>query len=115
MAKNLKLIKPGTDNAKAGKYEEVGPRGGAVKKGRHTTIDQGDRLPPSSKKGNMWRHENDRPAPLVKPGKDNEPAGKYEEVGPRGGVVKNGRHTTIEQGDRLPPTSKKGNMWRKEQ
>lgn len=50
-------------------------------------------------------------AKLIKPGTDNQPAGKYQEVGPLGGKVSNGRTCTIEQGDRLPPTQKKGRKW----
>lgn len=48
---------------------------------------------------------------LYKPGEDNRPAGKYREVGPRGGSVPKGHRATIGPGDRLPPTSKKGNLW----
>lgn len=48
------LINPGTDNQPAGKYKEVGPRGGKVPKAREVKIDQGDRLPPTQKKGNKW-------------------------------------------------------------
>lgn len=48
------LIKPGTDNQQPGKYHEVGPRGGSVSKPKHATIDPGDRLPPTTKKGNKW-------------------------------------------------------------
>lgn len=50
---------------------------------------------------------------LYKPGEDNKPAGKYVEVGPRGGEVQKGHKATIDQGDRLPPTSKTGNKWEK--
>lgn len=50
-------------------------------------------------------------AKLIKPGTDNEPSGKYKEVGPRGGVVKNARNVKIDAGDRLPPTQEKGNKW----
>lgn len=50
---------------------------------------------------------------LKKPGTDNQPAGKYKEVGPRGGKVDKPREVTIYQGDRLPPTQKKGNQWKK--
>lgn len=50
---------------------------------------------------------------LLKPGTDNAPPGKYKEVGPRGGVVPNGHSATIEQGERLPPTSEAGNKWTK--
>ena len=50
--------------------------------------------------------------PLYKPGEDNKPAGKYEEVGPRGGSIPNPRTIEIQQGDRLPPTQKPGNKWR---
>ncbi len=49
------LYKPGTDNRPAGKYEEVGPRGGKVDKPRTVKIDFGDRLPPTQKKGNLWK------------------------------------------------------------
>lgn len=54
-------------------------------------------------------------AKLIKPGTDNQPAGKYKEVGPRGGFVKNGRTVKIDPGDRLPPTQKEGNKWTKKQ
>lgn len=50
-------------------------------------------------------------AKLIKPGTDNQPAGKYNEVGPRGGAVKNPRIIKIDSGDRLPPTQKEGNKW----
>lgn len=49
----------------------------------------------------------------IKPGTDNQAPGKYTEVGPRGGQVPNGHHATIGNGDRLPPTSKPGNGWKK--
>jgi hypothetical protein len=48
---------------------------------------------------------------LQKPGTDNQPAGTYIETGPRGGKVDNPRVVKIDQGDRLPPTSKVGNKW----
>ena len=50
---------------------------------------------------------------LIKPGTDNQPAGKYKEVGPRGGTVKDPRVVKIDKGDRLPPTQKEGNKWHK--
>lgn len=50
-----KLINPGTDNQKPGKYVEVGPRGGQLDDPRIVNIDQGDRLPPTSKSGNKWK------------------------------------------------------------
>lgn len=50
---------------------------------------------------------------LFKPGEDNKPAGKYKEVGPKGGNVPKGHNATIDKGDRLPPTSKPGNKWTK--
>lgn len=50
---------------------------------------------------------------LYKPGEDNKPAGKYKEVGPRGGNVPKGNKATIDPGDRLPPTTKPGNKWKK--
>lgn len=49
-----KLIKPGTDNQKPGKYVEVGPRGGQLDDPRIVNIGPGDRLPPTSKPGNKW-------------------------------------------------------------
>ena len=48
---------------------------------------------------------------LIKPGTDNQPAGTYIEVGPRGGAVKNPRIVDIDYGDRLPPTQESGNKW----
>lgn len=50
---------------------------------------------------------------LFKPGEDNKPKGIYKEVGPQGGNVSGGREVKIDQGDRLPPTTKKGNKWKK--
>lgn len=49
----------------------------------------------------------------IKPGTDNQPAGKYKEVGPRGGIFEDARVVKIDQGDRLPPTQKEGNRWTK--
>lgn len=51
---------------------------------------------------------------LKKPGTDNQPAGKYKEVGPRGGQVNNPRVVKIDPGDRLPPTQEKGRKWKKQ-
>lgn len=48
-------IKPGTDNQKPGHYVEVGPRDGKVTNGHTATIGKGDRLPPTSAKGNGWK------------------------------------------------------------
>lgn len=48
-----------------------------------------------------------------KPGEDNKPPGKYIEVGPKGGKVKDPHTATIGKGDRLPPTSEAGNKWKK--
>lgn len=50
---------------------------------------------------------------LFKPGEDNKPPGKYVEVGPRGGNIPKPREVNIDRGDRLPPTSEKGNRWTK--
>ncbi len=50
---------------------------------------------------------------LYKPGMDNKPAGTYEEVGPRGGEFSKGKKVHIDQGDRLPPTTKPGNKWKR--
>ena len=48
-------IKPGTDNQKPGHYVEVRARGGRVTNGHTATIGKGDRLPPTSAKGNSWK------------------------------------------------------------
>ena len=50
---------------------------------------------------------------LKKPGMDNQPPGRYEEIGPRGGNVSNKRIVRIDKGDRLPPTQEKGRKWKK--
>lgn len=50
----------------------------------------------------------------IKPGTDNQRPGHYVEVGPRGGEVSGGHDANIDCGDRLPPTSKPGNGWRRE-
>ena len=49
----------------------------------------------------------------IKPGTDNQPAGTYVEVGPRGGHISGGREVHIDKGDRLPPTQEKGRKWKK--
>ena len=49
----------------------------------------------------------------IKPGTDNQKPGHYVEVGPRGGKVTNGHTATSGKGDRPPPTSAKGNGWKK--
>ena len=46
-----------------------------------------------------------------KPGEQAPDSGELVEVGPRGGKVPNGRRTVIEQGERIPPTSEKGNQF----
>lgn len=50
---------------------------------------------------------------LKKPGQDNQLPGTYKEVGPHGGKVNDPRIVHIDNGDRLPPTSKPGNKWKK--
>ena len=52
-------------------------------------------------------------ANLKKPGTDNQPSGKYKEVGPRGGQVKDSRVVKIDPGDRLPPTQEQGRKWKR--
>ena len=52
-------------------------------------------------------------ANAIKPGTDNQRPGKYIEVGPCGGKVQKPRIVTIGNGDRLPPTQKPGNTWKK--
>lgn len=55
MKKNLAT--PGTDNVEPGEWVETGPRGGKLDKPRVVHIDKGDRLPPTSKRGNKWEHK----------------------------------------------------------
>lgn len=50
---------------------------------------------------------------LKKPGQDNQRPGKYIEVGPSGGSISDPRVVTIDKGDRLPPTQKPSNRWKK--
>ncbi len=52
-----KLHKPGEDNQKPGQYIETGPLGGDLPKPKVVKIDPGDRLPPTSKPGNKWKHK----------------------------------------------------------
>lgn len=47
-----------------------------------------------------------------KPGEIAPDSGELIEVGPRGGEVKDGRHTVIERGERIPPTSEAGNEFK---
>lgn len=49
----------------------------------------------------------------IPPGTDNQRPGTYVEVGPRGGAVSDPRIVHIDAGDRLPPTTKPGNGWKK--
>ena len=51
------LHKPGEDDQRPGKYIETGPQGGKLEKPREVEIDPGDRLPPTQKSGNKWKHE----------------------------------------------------------
>lgn len=49
-----------------------------------------------------------------KPGEAPKSPGIYEERGPRGGKVTNGKKVTIDPKDgHLPPTSESGNTWEK--
>lgn len=52
-------------------------------------------------------------AKSYKPGTDNMPAGEYHETNSRGQPLKNGWQVEIDPGDRLPPTQKAGNRWKK--
>ena len=51
------LYNPGEDNAPAGTYQEVGPRGGKLESGRTCRIGRGDRLPPVQESGNKWEKQ----------------------------------------------------------
>lgn len=48
------LYNPGTNDAPAGTYREVGPRGGMVENARTVEIHAGDRLPATQERGNKW-------------------------------------------------------------
>ena len=48
------LYTPGQDNAPAGSYQEVVPRGVNAEKSRTVRISRGDRLPPVQQSGNKW-------------------------------------------------------------
>jgi hypothetical protein len=39
-------------------------------------------------------------------------SGELIEIGPRGGKVEDGRRVVIERGERVPPTSEQGNLFR---
>ena len=47
-----------------------------------------------------------------KPGEIAPDSGELIEVGPRSGEVEGGRRTVIERGERIPPTSEKGNQYK---
>ena len=51
---------------------------------------------------------------MLEPGQKPPSSGEYLEVGPQGGKVSKPRQVSITPDDgHLPPTSKKGNNWRK--
>lgn len=54
---NKDLYKPGSNGQEKGEYTEVGARGGKVKDAHHVSVDKGDRMPPTSKKGNVWKKD----------------------------------------------------------
>lgn len=47
-----------------------------------------------------------------KPGEKAPDSGGLIEIGPRSGKVEGGRRTVIERGERIPPTSEKGNLFK---
>ena len=49
----------------------------------------------------------------IKPGTDNQRAGTYIEVDPSGKQVEDPRVVHIDEGDRMPPTQKSGNGWKR--
>lgn len=53
----MATYKPGNKAPDSGELIEVGPRGGEVDGGRRTVIERGERVPPSSKKGNQFRYK----------------------------------------------------------
>ena len=59
-------------------------------------------------------YEGELMTKLNKPGEDNQPPGKYREVGPRGGEISNPSTVKIDRGDRLPPTQEPGHKWKKQ-
>jgi hypothetical protein len=51
---------------------------------------------------------------MYAPGQKPPSAGEYLEVGPRGGKISDAHQVTITPDDgHLPPTSEKGNNWKK--
>lgn len=51
---------------------------------------------------------------LKKPGEKANKTGEYLETGPQGGKAPKPRQVTIDDvTDRLPPTQKKGNQWKR--
>lgn len=50
-------IKPGTVAPDSGELVEVGPQGGKVQNGRRTVIERGERIPPTSEKGNKFKYK----------------------------------------------------------
>ena len=51
------LYNPGVNDAPAGTYHEVGPRGGTVVNARTVTISRGERLPATQASGNKWEKQ----------------------------------------------------------
>ena len=51
------LYNPGVNDAPAGSYREVGPRGGEVENARTVEIKKGDRLPATQASGNKWMQQ----------------------------------------------------------
>jgi hypothetical protein len=49
---------------------------------------------------------------FYRPGEVAPDSGELVEVGPRGGEVNGGRRTVIRRGERIPPTSQSGNLFK---
>ena len=72
------------------------------------------RFKPHPRIGEVATGRNPRMGNRQKPGENPNRPGEYRETGPRGGEVKNPRQVTMEKGDKpLPPTSEKGNTWKR--
>lgn len=48
-----------------------------------------------------------------KPGEIADRSGEYMTVGPRDGKVSNGRQVSIDVGDKMPPTQKPNQRWKR--
>lgn len=53
----MKTYKPGEKVPDSGELIEIGPRAGKVEGGRRTVIERGERVPPTSEEGNLFKYK----------------------------------------------------------